>query len=313
MKKFICSKDKINLKCVLLGGQCFRWKETVPNEYVGVYADGLWTLVQYDDHIAYKRNPPTDSDETTLCHYLRMDEDLEKYYEIWSLNDPIFKKSAQKFKGIRMLRQEPIENILSFICSSNNNIIRISSMVEKMCSLYGKNIIGTQYYAFPSIDKLVGNDVEEELKKAKFGYRAKFIRQTAEKIVEFGGNKWIEKLKNMDYTCAKKELMLLPGIGPKVADCICLMSLEHLEAVPVDTHVFQIARDNYLPHLKKYKSVTDRVYNEIGDYFRSLFKIHAGWAHTVLFLDDLKSFKEYEGYCEVEENIKKSTKKKKIC
>lgn len=59
------------------------------------------------------------------------------------------------------------------------------------------------------------------------------------------------------------------------------MSLNHLEAVPVDTHVFQIARDNYLPHLKKYKSVTDRVYNEIGDYFRSKFKKNAGWAHTV--------------------------------
>lgn len=63
------------------------------------------------------------------------------------------------------------------------------------------------------------------------------------------------------------------------------MSLEHLEAVPVDTHVFQIARDNYLPHLRKYKSVTDRVYNEIGDFFRSLFKIHAGWAHTVRIIN----------------------------
>lgn len=62
------------------------------------------------------------------------------------------------------------------------------------------------------------------------------------------------------------------------------MSLDHLDAVPVDTHVFQIARDNYLPHLKKYKSVTDRVYNEIGDYFRTLFKKNAGWAHTVKFI-----------------------------
>lgn len=59
------------------------------------------------------------------------------------------------------------------------------------------------------------------------------------------------------------------------------MSLDHLEAVPVDTHVFQIARDNYLPHLKKYKTVTQQVYKEIGDCFRNIFKKNAGWAHTV--------------------------------
>jgi len=62
------------------------------------------------------------------------------------------------------------------------------------------------------------------------------------------------------------------------------MSLEHLDAVPVDTHVFQIARDNYLPHLKKYKTVPQPVYNEIGDCFRNIFKKNAGWAHTVRIL-----------------------------
>lgn len=90
-------------------------------------------------------------------------------------------------------------------------------MVEKMCSLYGEKIKGTDYYAFPNIRKLIGDKVEEDLKIAKFGYRAKFIRQTAEKIFELGSDEWIEKLKNMDYYNAKKELMLLPGVGPKVS------------------------------------------------------------------------------------------------
>lgn len=89
-------------------------------------------------------------------------------------------------------------------------------MVEKMCSLYGDKIEGTAYYTFPCIEKLTGENVEEDLKVAKFGYRAKFIRQTAEKMIELGGKKWIEKLKVMDYDCAKKELMMLPGVGPKV-------------------------------------------------------------------------------------------------
>lgn len=85
-----------------------------------------------------------------------------------------------------------------------------------MCTLYGTKIEGTTYNAFPNIEKLIGEKIEEDLKNAKFGYRAKFICQTAKKMYEFGGNKWIEKLKNMDYDSAKKELMLLPGVGPKV-------------------------------------------------------------------------------------------------
>lgn len=85
----------------------------------------------------------------------------------------------------------------------------------------------------------------------------------------------------MPYKEAKKELIKLPGIGPKVADCICLMSLNHLEAVPVDTHVYQIAANLYLKHLKGRKSITDSVYNEIGDHFRNLYGPLAGWAHTV--------------------------------
>lgn len=101
-----------------------RWKETAPDEYSGVFAGGFWILQQNDEHIAYKRVPPTNSDEESLYKYLRMDEPLDSYYKEWSLYDPIFKKSAERFKGIRMLKQEPVENILSFICSSNNNITR---------------------------------------------------------------------------------------------------------------------------------------------------------------------------------------------
>lgn len=89
-------------------------------------------------------------------------------------------------------------------------------MVEKMCTLYGEKIEGTSYYSFPNIENLMGEKIEEDLKIAKFGYRAKFIHQTAKKIFDLGGLEWINKLKEMDYDSAKKELMLLPGVGPKV-------------------------------------------------------------------------------------------------
>uniref|UniRef100_A0A1B0DRI6 N-glycosylase/DNA lyase n=1 Tax=Phlebotomus papatasi TaxID=29031 RepID=A0A1B0DRI6_PHLPP len=85
--------------------------------------------------------------------------------------------------------------------------------------------------------------------------------------------------------------MSLTGIGPKVADCICLMSLNHLEAIPVDTHVYQIAGAFYLKKLPKNKSVTTKVYLEIGDEFRKIYGHLAGWAQTVLFCSDLRQFK----------------------
>lgn len=168
---------------------------------------------------------------------------------------------------------------------------RITSLVEKLCTMFGNEIceIGDQkYFSFPPVEKLAGNEIETKLRNAGFGYRAKYINKSAESIVANGGNKWFEQLKKDDYLEAKRKLCELHGIGAKVADCICLMSLGHLEAVPIDTHVYKIAAVHYLPHLRNKKSVTDKMYMEIGNHFRELFGDLAGWAHTVSYKSLLK-------------------------
>ena len=101
-------------------------------------------------------------------------------------------------------------------------------------------------------------------------------------------------MKKLDREKAHRELTKLHGIGAKVADCICLMSLDKLDSVPVDTHVWQIATTKYLPHLKHHKTVTDKAYKEIGNFFRQHFGEYAGWAHVVLFCADLKKFKHLQ-------------------
>nr|CAD7265381.1 unnamed protein product [Timema shepardi] len=223
-------------------------------------------------------------DEELLKTYLRLDEPLQDLYELWSKKDLHFKQAAVKFQGLRILAQDPTENLFSFICSSNNNISRISSMVEKLCTLYGTKIAtvdNVTYFDFPHVSALTDPSVEQSLREAGFGYRAKFIHKSACQIIKEGGVTWLQKLQTLPYEEAKTELMKLPGIGAKVADCICLMSLGHLDAIPVDTHIYQVASQRYLPHLKNYKSVTNKVYNEIGEYFRDLYEKYAGWAHTV--------------------------------
>lgn len=97
-----------------------------------------------------------------------------------------------------------------------------------------------------------------------------------------GNLQWFQLLQELDYKSAHAQLVQLTGIGPKVADCICLMSLNHLEAIPVDTHVYQIAAQHYMPKLDpKLKSVSSRMYEEIGNHFRQVYGPLAGWAQTV--------------------------------
>ncbi|XP_050294933.1 N-glycosylase/DNA lyase isoform X2 [Anthonomus grandis grandis] len=247
------------------------------------------------------------------CHFIQ-NVDLSKCYQEWSRKDSNFKEAAKQFYGIRILRQDITENIFSFVCSQNNHITRITSMVEKLTEYYGDKICeldGVTYYTFPNVERLAERGVEGKLRRNGFGYRAKYISRSAKFISENGGESWLEGLKQMKYEDAKKNLMSLMGIGAKVADCICLMSLGHLQAIPVDTHIYQIAAKFYMPKLAQKKTVNEKIYNEIGDHFRELFGPLAGWAHTVLFCADLKKFQEEKTVEPEEKEIKK--KKQKTC
>lgn len=242
--------------------------------------------------------------ESLLTSYFRLDYDLESSYKHWKSAHSHFASKDEKYENIRQLNIDCVENLFSFICSQNNNISRISSLVNKLCLHYGTKICDyedREYYAFPNLESLAKPGVEENLRELGFGYRAKYIEKSAAEILEKGGLKWFKQLIDMSYENAHKELISLTGIGPKVADCICLMSLNHLSAIPVDTHVIQIAK-HYLPDIANFKSMTPTIYKRIGDEFRRIYGDECGWAQTVLFVAELGSFKDG----------KKESNKKKI-
>lgn len=247
--------------------------------------------VQVHSHCKQELDP-----RSVIEEYLQVHFPIRDYYAQWSSADvKQFARKATLLPGVRMLKQDPFENVISFICSQNNNISRIGQLVSKVCKNYGTfigNIHGEDYYSFPTLSDLlkVGN-LESELRALSFGYRAAYIAKAVTFLSkqEPDGTGWLLGLRQVPYEEAKRSLLQIPGIGPKVADCVCLMSLEKHNAVPVDTHVLQIAlRDYSIPGLKSKSSLTNNTYNQITTFFQNLFGEHAGWAHTVLFCADLR-------------------------
>ncbi|CCU76220.1 8-oxoguanine DNA glycosylase [Blumeria hordei DH14] len=332
-RKIPITPAEICIDTILRCGQSFRWVKTENNEWNCVLSGRIVSLKQDETHLHYRATWPRSSsidcvpsantltneessieeDDTRalLENYLNLKPKLTSLYEKWSLADSNFKEKAPRASGIRLLKQDAWEALVGFICSSNNNIIRISKMIRSLCSHYGPFIgqIGDrEFHDFPTPETLAKTDVESKLKALGFGYRAKYIVKTAIVVSKEMPPGWLESLGNQDpffegdndkpfpptgrekYRYAHDQLLQLVGVGPKVADCVCLMGLGWDEAIPVDTHVWQIAQRDYKFGKGKHKTLSKSTYDAIGNHFRQLWGGQAGWAHSVLFTADLRVF-----------------------
>ncbi|RXW18616.1 hypothetical protein EST38_g7239 [Candolleomyces aberdarensis] len=251
-----------------------------------------------------------------LEDYFQLDVDLEELYKQWSSKDVVFAKFQDRFKGIRMLRQDPWENLISFICSSNNNISRITKMVQNLCKHFSPPLLSLPdhcnpgevctYHPFPNPSALAESTVNATLRSLGFGYRADYIQRTAKMLVDTHGlsplspenrepsEVWLDTLRQVDTVAAREELLKFVGVGRKVADCVLLMSMDKKEVVPVDTHVHQIAVKHYgLKGSSGKTAMTPKLYDDVNAKLYSLWGDYAGWAHSVLFTADLKIFSNY--------------------
>lgn len=283
--------EELRCDVTLVCGQSFRWKPLNANTWRGVLGSYVVTLRQTEDDVLYQCTPEADT-TNLLRDYFQLHVPLAPLYRQWQRADSRFARVAPAFPGLRVLRTDPVECLFSFLCSSANNIARITRMVNNLCARYGQplaEVDGVVYYRFPSVDALARAS-EEELFALGFGYRARVLVRAARELAQ-RGEEWLFRLREVSYEEAHHALVTLPGVGHKIADCVCLFSLDKPQAIPVDTHVWQIARRDYLPELNG-RSLTERVYWQVGDFFRARFGDYAGWAHNVLFAAELSAFRK---------------------
>lgn len=239
-------------------GQCFRMTEQ---------EDGSFQVIANGRRLRLKQEQPSPSKECQKNSIVLMDCSEEDFLTIWkpyfdldtdysrfltSIDpDDTYLRSAVAYgHGIRILRQDLWEMIISFIISQQNNIRRIRKCIETICTHYGTKIDPTNdtdtcsdsFYLFPTPEQLA-TATEEDFRALGLGYRSRYLVETARSIVS--GEVSLDALHRMDYPSARAELLKLCGVGAKVADCICLFGLHHLEAFPIDTHIRQVLTAHY--------------------------------------------------------------------
>lgn len=238
--------ENLNIQQIAESGQCFR---------MNPIAENLYSLIAFDRYIEFKQieenlieiNCSEDDYVRLWKEYLDIDYDYGSIVDSLKEGSDEFLKEAASFgSGIRILRQEPFEMLISFIISQNKNIPSIKACIERICEVYGNkqvdDISGNVYYTFPSPEKLA-NAKKEDLRALKLGYRDEYIIGASKRIVN--GELDFEYLKNCSHEETVEILKSIRGIGDKVANCISLFGLHHVEAFPIDIWMKRVLTDVY--------------------------------------------------------------------
>ena len=227
-------------------GQCFRWTEMADGSYTGTFGRNVLNVKKENKEIRFKGL--VDGNIEDICNkYFDLDRDYEKIKKDLSKIDNNMKTSINYGEGIRLLNQDLWETIISFIISANNNIPRIKGIIDRISKTYGEKIVweGKEYYTFPT-PKQLSKATIEDLRKLGLGFRDVRVYETT-KIIN-AKKVDLEKLHKEETTQHVREILLtLPGVGPKVADCILLFStLKRLEVFPIDVWVRRVINELYI-------------------------------------------------------------------
>ena len=267
-----------NPKHIFECGQCFRWNLEEDGSYTGVFGENILNVKKEDNKIIFK-GMVKDSIIKTVIDYFDLDRDYQKIKKQLTSIDSYMKESIEYGNGIRILNQDLWEVIISFIISANNNIPRIKGIIERIAKTYGKPITWGKntYYTFPTPEELA-KATTADLRKLGLGFRDIRVYETT-KIIQEGKLDLEELKKEKDGKKIKEKLMQLPGVGPKVADCIMLFGMKRFEVFPIDVWVRRVMNELYI----KKEDETKVNKKEIEKLAQEKYKNLAGIAQQYLF------------------------------
>ncbi|CAG7592300.1 Endonuclease III [Peptoniphilus tyrrelliae] len=255
-------------------GQAFRWYEEADGSFTFITHGKVANAKKVGDKVFLKGVDKNSFDEI-FYNYFDLSRDYKLVMEELA-KDEVMKNATDYGKGIRILNQDKFETIISFIISANNQIPRIKKSIEKISEMYGDYLgedENRKYYSFPSAEKLSLARPEDLREFARVGFRDVRIVETANLIKD--GTVNIEEIDKMELEDARRTLQELPGVGPKVADCILLFAFDRKESFPVDVWIKRVMEELYL------KEVTPK--SKIAMRGREVFGKNAGFANQYLF------------------------------
>jgi N-glycosylase/DNA lyase len=263
------STSNFNLDYTLDCGQVFRWQRT-GEWWVGVVAGNVIHVRQVDGGLEVQTGLSRDS----ILRYFRLDDDMLRIYDTIN-RDAVMDGLIKKYLGLRLIRQEPWECLVSYMASSCKSIPNIKDSISNLCRQYGDDLGG--HFSFPSPEILAQTN-ENHLRQTKLGFRARNILEVA-RLVDWGELD-LEAPIELEYEEARKLLMGVRGIGPKIADCVLLFAYDKLESFPTDTHILSVMQEHYGQHLD---GPASRLNDTIGQFARNYFGDYAGYAQQYLY------------------------------
>ena len=271
-KIIIENPENFDLSDIFDCGQCFRFNRIDKNrdhfegvafgKYLRVYQDKTENKIYFETSLEDFNN--------IWRNFFDIDRDYKYIFETLR-QDEVLRKASDFCPGVRILKQDPFECLISFIFSQNNNIPRIKKIIERLCENFGDKIIcgSKNYYAFPSAER-IANLALEELDVLKSGFRAKYIHGAAKKIAS--GEIDLNAVYKMPFQEGSEYLQQITGVGKKIAACVLLFAYNKLDAFPIDVWI---------------KRVLEKYYPEDFDYIKT-FGEYAGIAQEYLYYYERK-------------------------
>ena len=277
--------SRFNPEISINSGQVFLW-EKYENSWYGTYGNHILKFTITDKQVEFYSTPKFDNWQ----HFIfRLDDNIQEIFANFS-NDSILLNLLEKYGGLRLIRQDPYQCMISFACSSNTNISMIRMMLKNLSRKFGikKEIDNKIFFTFPTMENLNKASINE-LCSCSVGYRAKAIKSIAEKVVT--GALTVDELYRSNYDEARKILTSVYGIGNKIADCILLFSLEKTEAFPIDVWMGRAIFKYYHKLINKRnstiinanKKLSDNQYSILSEIMRNHFGKYGGYAQQYLF------------------------------